>query len=104
MQMTRLLTEQELQRLLAAADSRVEESKTDRVKYLRGMLRDFIGLMAATGMRPFEAMGLQGGDITRTKTKNDKWVTKISVKGKGKKRTLIARDDADQYVHVQARS
>ena len=90
--------ESEIQKLLSVADSRIKEAQTVQVKYLRGMLRDFIGLLATTGMRPFEAMGLRGGDIQRFQTENGKWATKIFVKGKGKKRTLIARDEADQYV------
>lgn len=91
-------TESELQRLLAIAERRIEEDQPEHVKYLRGMLRDFVGLMSATGMRPFEAMNLQGGDIERFKTAKDKWATKLFVKGKGKQRTLIARDDADHYI------
>ena len=43
-------TEAELQRLLRLAEERVEETSNDHVRFLRGMLLDFCGLLAFTGI------------------------------------------------------
>ncbi len=72
-------TEAELQRLLRFAEERVEEATSDHVRFLRGMLLDFCGLLAFTGMRPFEAMKLQWRDIETFKTEAGKLATKIYV-------------------------
>ena len=91
-------SEAELQRLLALAVTRAEELTNDNVRFLRGMLSDFIGLLAYTGMRPFEAMKLQWHDIETFKTEGGKSATKLFVSGKNKERSLVARDEATHYV------
>lgn len=91
-------TEAQLQRLLRIADERTEDAPNDHVRYLRGMLADFCGLLAFTGMRPFEAMKLEWRDIATFKTEASKLATKIRVSGKNKERTLVARDEATHYV------
>ncbi len=88
----------EVQRILRIADQRIEDTDNDHVTYLRGMLKDFVGLMAFTGMRPFEAMKLQWHDIQTFNTDGGKLATKIYVSGKNKERILVTRDDATHYV------
>ena len=88
----------EVRKILQVADQRIEDAENEHHRYLRGMLRDFVGLMAFTGMRPFEAMKLQWHDIEVFKTVSGKSATKIYVSGKNKERILVTRDDATNYV------
>lgn len=91
-------TEAEIQKLLTLAKQRVGEAQNDRIRHARGMLECFVGLMAFTGMRPFEAMKLKWRDIEVFKTPQGKHATRISVSGKKKKRRLVGRDDVSGYV------
>lgn len=91
-------TDVEVGYILDMAQKRIDEAENDHLIYLRGMLRDFVGLLAFTGMRPFEAMKLQWHDIETYKTKSGKLATKIYVSGKNKERILVTRDDATDYV------
>lgn len=92
--------EWEMKRLLAIAEQRVEDAPNDRVRFQRGMLWDFCSLLANTGMRPFEAMKLEGRHISTFKTPDGKHATKMFVSGKNKERTLVGRDDTTHQVYA----
>ncbi len=82
-------TEQELRHLLDVAEQRIGETNHPNVRYQRAMLYDFVGVLAFTGMRPFEAMKLQWSHIQPIVTVSGKSASKVYVMKH--KRSLIMR-------------
>lgn len=91
-------SELELRKILKLADQRIQETDNKNTAYQRAILSDFIGLLAFTGMRPFEAMNLKWRHIEATTTETGKPTARIYVRGKRKERWLIVRDAAHHYV------
>ena len=91
-------TEPQLQHLLNIAEQRVLEAPNDHVRFMRELLEGFVGLLAFTGMRPFEAMALEWKHVKMFDTDGGKTATKFYVQGKGKERWLVSRDDASAYI------
>lgn len=91
-------TDVEVRKVLALAEDRVKEASTKPIAYNRALLLDFVGLLAFTGMRPFEAMKLQLKHFEPTVTQGGKSTNKIYVSGKKKERWLIPRDEGHQFV------
>ncbi len=84
------LSVQEVKHLLAVSEKRLMEVEGDRRLYhQRFMLHIFVGIMATTGCRDYEAMNLKWGDIGDIDRKDGKQFSKVYVKGKRKQRWLV---------------
>lgn len=92
-------TSEEFERLMAAGKRRISQAKSGHVRYLRSALCDYVGLLAYSGMRPFEAIKLRIDDIDMFDTTRGKVATKIYVQGKNKERWLIANETASDYIY-----
>ncbi len=91
-------SEVELRKILKLGEDRITEKKNNDTSYRRAMLFDFVGLLAFTGMRPFEATKLKWRHIEAFTTREGKSTSKIYVRGKNKERWLIVRDEAHAHV------
>ena len=84
------LSVQEVKHLLAVSERRLAEVEGDRRLYhQRFMLHTFVGIMATTGCRDYEAMNLRWVDIDYVNRKDGKQFSKVYVKGKRKQRWLV---------------
>ncbi len=92
----------ELKRLIETSDKRLlEVYEDDRLYHQRAMLHTFIGIMAYSGMRPFEAMKLtwQDMEMFRNKSRVDHY-WKIYAQGKSKQRWLVPLDGIDDFINA----
>lgn len=75
-----------------------ENGLTDRATQIRTLLRDYVLILANTGMRHgTEALGLKWNDIAYITIKNQKFL-QLTVTGKRGRRTLIANHNAEIYL------
>lgn len=71
---------------------------TDRATQIRTLLRDYVLILANTGMRHgTEALSLKWNDITYITIKNQKYL-QLTVTGKRGRRTLIANHNTEIYL------
>ena len=76
---------------------------TDRSKQIRTLLRDYVLILANTGMRHgTEAMNLKWTDIAYITKNNEKYL-QLTVTGKRGRRTLIARHNTETYLERLAK-
>ena len=90
----------EYKKLIRVSTSRCKKAPTEVIRRKRLILHEFILVMANTGMRPIEAKTLRWRDIGshRSKEKENPHVV-LSVRGKDKKRDLIAQPDTDIFIN-----
>jgi len=75
-----------------------EKGHTEKTKQMRALLRDYILVLANTGMRHgTEAMNLKWTDIAFIKKGEEKYL-QMTVSGKRGRRTLIARHNTEIYL------
>jgi integrase len=75
-----------------------EKGHTEKTKQMRQLLRDYVLILANTGMRHgTEAMNLKWRDIAFIK-KGDERFLQLTVQGKRGKRSLIARHQTELYL------
>ena len=75
-----------------------ERGLTDTSKQMRYLLRDYILVLANTGMRHgTEALGLKWNDLAYVTKNNEKYL-QLTVTGKRGRRTLIARHNTEIYL------
>lgn len=75
-----------------------EKGHTEKTKQMRALLRDYVLVLANTGMRHgTEALGLKWNDIAWV-TKNKEKYLQFTVSGKTGRRTLIARHNTETYL------
>ena len=75
-----------------------EKGHTEKTKQMRALLRDYILVLANTGMRHgTEAMNLKWTDIAFVKKGEEKYL-QMTVSGKRGRRTLIARHHTEIYL------
>ncbi len=94
------LDRDEVKRLIAASEKRLQEADNDdRLYHQRAMLHTFVGLMAFAGMRPFEAMNLTWKDmVVSPEVKGPKRFWKIYVSGKNKSRWLVPLNEIEPFI------
>lgn len=92
-------TLEEYRMLRVVSRARCRKSPSEAIKRKRLILHEFILVMANTGMRPIEAKTLRWKDIgSHVSTQNGKRHVVLSVRGKDKKRDLIAQPSTDTYL------
>ena len=80
-----------------------ENGLTERATRIRTLLRDYILILANTGMRHgTEALGLKWNDIVYITKDNEKYL-QLTVTGKRGRRTLIARHNTENYLERLAK-
>ncbi len=92
----------EVKLLLEVAYRRMYEVKDNaRLWHQRLMLWAFVGVLANTGMRPFEALLVRWKDISLTTIHGDEPCWRIRTMGKGgdRERFLIPLDDVGVYIN-----
>ena len=92
----------EVKLLLEVAYNRMYEGKGNaRLWPQRLMLWAFVGVLANTGMRPFEALLVRWKDISLTTIHGDEpcWRIRTMAKGGDRERFLIPLDDVGAYIN-----
>ena len=90
-------TPQEYRKLHTFARSWIKEARASHNEWYRNIVYNFILIMTNTGMRPSEAKNLHWRDVaTQTDNQGRKFV-RLSVRGKGKHRNLVATENVADY-------
>ncbi len=87
------LDKKEVTKLIDLARIKFADTTDPRLRHQRFMLYTFVGMMACTGMRPFECMKLRMKDIDVTSGPLMDSYTKVYASGKSKCRWLIPLDE-----------
>jgi len=91
-------TIQEYKKLRNKSLSRCKKAPTEKIRRQRLLLHDFILIMANSGTRPIEAMTLRWRDISNhVSPQTGERHTVLSVRGKSKRRDLIAQRSTWKY-------
>ena len=75
-----------------------EQRSNPKWRYTRELLRDYVLILANSGMRVGEANNLRVGDLVRFKDENDRELYGFDVNGKTGKRFVVLRSNANRYV------
>lgn len=76
----------------------IRDTDNARWRYIRELLRDYVLLLANSGLRVGEAKGLRLGDLVKFKDENDRELYCFNVDGKTGKRFVVMRSNANRYV------
>ena len=90
-------TPDEYRKLHTFARKWITEARNVTGTWFRTVTYNFILIMANTGMRPSEARNLQWRDISVQSDKQGRRFVRLSVRGKGKHRNLVAPLSVDGY-------
>lgn len=91
-------TTEEYRRLIVGMRKSIRETKNAEWKYTKELLRDYVLILARSGMRVGEANNLQDKDIVEFKDEIGRRNFMFAVKGKTGKRTVIPRTSIVKYV------
>jgi integrase len=98
-------TAEEYWKLIVGMRKSIRESKNAEWKYTKELLRDYVLILARSGMRVGEANNLQDKDIVEFRDEIGRRNFMFAVKGKTGKRTVIPRTSIVKYVErVRARN
>jgi len=98
-------TAEEYWKLIVGMRKSIRESKNAEWKYTKELLRDYVLILARSGMRVGEANNLQDKDIVEFRDEIGRRNFMFAVKGKTGKRTVIPRTSVVKYVErVRARN
>lgn len=75
-----------------------EQKSNAKWRYTRELLRDYVLILANSGMRVGEANSLRVGDLVKFKDENDRELYGFNVDGKTGKRFVVLRSNANRYV------
>lgn len=75
-----------------------EEKRNPKWHYTRELLRDYVLILANSGMRVGEANNLRVSDLVKFKDENDRELYGFNVNGKTGKRFVVIRSNANRYV------
>jgi integrase len=90
----------EYKKLIRVSTSRCSKAPSEAIRRKRLILHEFVLVMANTGMRPIEAKTLRWRDIgSHRSAEEGKPHVVLSVRGKDKKRDLIAQPETDTYLN-----
>lgn len=89
---------EEYRRLYVGMRRWIRDTDNERWRYTRELLRDYVLLLANSGLRVGEANGLRVGDISKFKDENDRELYGFNVDGKTGKRFVVIRSNANRYV------
>lgn len=90
-------TPQEYRKLHSFARSWLKEGRRSTNTWYRTVVYNFILIMTNTGMRPSEARNLRWRDIAGHTDKQERQFVRLSVRGKGKHRDLVAASNVGTY-------
>lgn len=90
-------TPQEYRKLHTFARQWVKEARNEKYTWCRTIAYNFVLIMCNTGMRPSEAKNLRWRDISTETDKQDREFVRMSVRGKGKHRNLVAASNVAMY-------
>ena len=91
-------TAEEYRRLYVGMRRWIRDTDNERWRYTRELLRDYVLLLANSGLRVGEANNLRVGDISKFKDENDRELYGLNVDGKTGKRFVVIRSNANRYV------
>ena len=91
-------TAEEYRRLYVGMRRWIRDTDNTRWRYTRELLRDYVLLLANSGLRVGEANGLRLGDLVKFKDENDRELYGFNVDGKTGKRFVVIRSNANRYV------
>jgi integrase len=81
----------------------IKETENESWRYTRELLRDYVLILANSGMRVGEANNLKEGDVVEFKDELGRKNYLFNVKGKTGKRTVIPRANAVRYIERNIR-
>ena len=90
-------TPQEYRKLYTHARQWIKEARTAKTKWYRTVAYNFMLIMTNTGMRPSEAKNLLWRDVATETDKQGRTFVRLSVRGKGKHRNLVAATTVATY-------
>jgi integrase len=90
-------TPQEYRKLHTFARQWVKDARTEKNTWYRTIAYNFVLIMCNTGMRPSEAKNLRWRDVSTQSDKQDRQFVRLSVRGKGKHRNLVAASNVATY-------
>ena len=90
-------TPQEYRKLHTYARKWVKEARSVNNERARTIAYNFVLIMCNTGMRPSEAKNLRWRDVSIQTDKHDRQFVRLSVRGKGKYRNLVAASNVATY-------
>lgn len=90
-------TPQEYRKLHSFARSWIKEARNDLGIWYRTVAYNFVLIMTNTGMRPSEAKNLRWRDVATQADKEGREFVRLSVRGKGKHRNLVAANTVASY-------
>jgi integrase len=88
----------EYRKLHSFARSWIKQARNDLGTWYRTMAYNFMLIMTNTGMRPSEAKNLRWRDVGTQTDRQDRPFVSLSVRGKGKFRTLVAPESVATYL------
>ncbi len=91
-------TPTEYRKLHTYARGWVKNARTPYNKWFRTVAYNFVLIMCNTGMRPSEAKNLRWRDVEVKTDKEGRKFVVLSVRGKGKFRSLVAGNRVDEYL------
>ena len=91
-------TPAEYRKLHSFARSWIKKADRENSRWYRQIAYNFILIMTNTGMRPSEAKNLRWRDVEVHTDRQDRTVVRLSVRGKGKFRTLVAASNVADYL------
>ena len=91
-------TAEEYRRLYVGIRRWIRDTDNTRWRYTRELLRDYVLLLANSGLRIGEGNGLRLGDLVKFKDENDRELYGFNVDGKTGKRFVVIRSNANRYV------
>lgn len=91
-------TPQEYRKLHTFARKWIKEARSDLGTWYRTIAYNFLLIMCNTGMRPSEAKNLRWRDVETKTDKQDRAFVVLSVRGKGKFRSLVAASSVAEYL------
>src|ERR1700687_722957 len=90
-------TPPEYRKLHTFARRWIKESRRPINEWYRKLTYNFVLIMSNTGMRPSEAKNLRWRDVSIQSDKLDRQFVRLSVRGKGKHRQLVAASNVATY-------
>ena len=90
-------TPEEYRKLHSFARSWLKDGPRAEHVWARTVAYNFILIMCNTGMRPSEAKNLRWRDVSAQSDKQERKFVRLSVRGKGKSRQLVAADSVALY-------
>ncbi|MEO8206574.1 MAG: site-specific integrase [Chthoniobacterales bacterium] len=91
-------TPEEYRKLHTFARGWLKDGRTDKNIWHRSLAYNFLLIMTNTGMRPSEAKNLRWRDVATHEDKHGRKFVSLSVRGKGKFRTLVAAENVASYL------